>query len=117
MEFTGAEAVTNYLPAVGQGAPLNQDLINPLTTSSGSLGGEVLALRLNLDFSDAGLLGPGLPGIQFSDLILTGFKGTSVAGLEGMTVKQFMVLDNSTLGGGSTGYSIDDLVSVFVGTE
>ncbi|AMV40886.1 hypothetical protein VT85_25860 (plasmid) [Planctomyces sp. SH-PL62] len=54
--FTSGPAVLDYLPASGGPDPLNQDLLDPTSTSSGVLGGQVLALRLNVDFNKAGYL-------------------------------------------------------------
>ena len=56
MVFFDAFSVLSYLPAVGPAAALNADLVNPTSSSSGEFGGNVLALRLNVDFSDANLL-------------------------------------------------------------
>lgn len=57
MAVTSAAAILNYLPANGGNAPLNADFLDPLSTSSGAFGGFVLALQLDVDFSDAGQLG------------------------------------------------------------
>jgi uncharacterized repeat protein (TIGR01451 family) len=51
--FHGAGAVYNYLPASGPAGTLDTTAGNPETTSSGVFGGDVVALRLNIDFSDA----------------------------------------------------------------
>jgi hypothetical protein len=46
---------------------------------------------------------------MFMPLFLTGFDDTPFAGLDGITVSQFLAIDNMALGGGSTSYSINDL--------
>jgi hypothetical protein len=95
MKFTGAGAIENYLPASGTPAALNADLIDPTSSSSGQFGGEVLALRLNVDFSAAGITqGPGGP---FGALTLTS-TGMS---LDGQTVLQVLAAMNTALGGGN----------------
>jgi hypothetical protein len=55
MLFTNVNSVLNYLPVIGTIGPLTSDFINPSSSMSGSFGAHVLALRLNIDFSDAGL--------------------------------------------------------------
>ena len=54
MKLTSPAAIQNYLPAGGPAGVLNACLSNPSSSHSGSLGGEVLALELNVDFSAAG---------------------------------------------------------------
>ena len=99
MVFTGASELLSYLPAVGADGPLTSDLLNPTSTSSGAFGGEVTALKLNIDFSDAGVL-PGNLGIPFGDLVLENFSGGQLSPLNGLTVRQFSAGVNSLLGGG-----------------
>jgi len=104
ISFTSSDGLSNYLPGGGGTAgALVQDYENPTTTSSGAYGGEVVALRLNVDFSAAGFL----PG-TFGNLYLTGF-GSPLAGLNGMTVSQFLTLNETLLGGGSGIYTIFDI--------
>lgn len=108
MAFTLPLAVTDYLPATGLPAPLNADLVNPTTSASGVLGGEVLALQLNVDFSDAGLLS-GTSSVDFGDLTLCGIG----APVDGISVRDFLALANTALGGGSTsGISLNAYVAI-----
>ena len=58
LEFTSGFHLDEFLPANGAFAPLNTDLANPTTTSAGIFAGQVAGLKLNIDFSAAGLL-PG----------------------------------------------------------
>jgi hypothetical protein len=96
-----------YLPDVGPNGPLEANLIDPNTTSTGNFGADVTALKLNIDFSDAGLL-PGNLDVPFGDLVLTNF--TDLTQLNGLTVRQFSAIVNTLLGGGSCGsFTIDDL--------
>jgi hypothetical protein len=106
--FSAAMFVIGYLPSSGTPGPLNVDLIDPTSTSSGAFGGEVLALRINIDFSDAGRL-PGALGIPFGDLQLQNFLHSQF-NFNGLTVRQFLGEANNLLGGGySFYYSIPEL--------
>jgi hypothetical protein len=107
ISFTSSSGLFNYLPGAGPTGALVQDYEDPTTTSSGAFGGEVVALRLNVDFSAAGFL-PGTSGIPFGNLYLTGFD-PALAGLNGMTVSQFLTLNETLLGGGSGIYTILDI--------
>jgi len=107
--FDSADAIINYLPASGAPGPLIASLDDPVTTSSGSLGGEVVTLALNVDFSDAGLLTGNL-SIPFGDLMLTGLSG-DLAFANGMSVRSLLPDADSVLGGGplpSPGLSYSD---------
>ena len=106
MSFTDADSVRAYLPSIGPFAPLNGSSLNPISTASGGLGGEVLGLKLNVDFSDAGLL-PGSSGLRFGGLILENFSAEPV--FNGLTVRQFLGDINVLLGGGSSAFNIADL--------
>ncbi len=102
MTFETADAITDYLPAGGTPDTLDDDYVNPEDTSSGVFGGQVLALKLNVDFSDA-----EITPIGFGDLILCN-TGTS---LDGQTVREILGAANEALGGGSLpdGYTISQL--------
>ncbi len=113
IRFSAATFVTGYLPSNGTPGPLNSDLIDPTSTSSGAFGGEVLALRLNIDFSDAGLL-PGALGIPFGDLQFRNFVNSQY-NLNDLTVRQLLGQANNLLGGGSSFfYSIAELNQIAV---
>jgi hypothetical protein len=100
MLFTGASTLQSYLPDAGQAGALDSDLVDPRSSASGSFGGEVTALKLNIDFSDAGVL-PGNLGVHFGDLVLQGFSGGQLRSLNGLTVRHFAAGMNSLLGGGT----------------
>jgi hypothetical protein len=105
MTFTSSGAVQNYLPADGKAGVLDACLINPSSSHSGNLGGEVLALELNVDFSAAGITeGSGGP---LGSLNLCG-SGTS---LDGMSISQILAAANKALGNGGmpAGLDPDDL--------
>jgi hypothetical protein len=109
MRFSSASAVLAYLPAVGTPAALTSNLVDPTSSSSGSFGGDVTALRLNIDFSDAGVLA-GASGLPFGNLRLCGLTATPA--LNGLTVRQFSDVVNTLLGGGSGPYLIATVATV-----
>jgi hypothetical protein len=106
-EFTSGFDLGDFLPANGTPGALDTDLENPTMTSAGIFAGQVAGLKLNIDFSAAGLL-PGTSGLHFGDLVLTGFSG-SESSLNDLTVSQFLSLTNTALGGGDTGFTFPDL--------
>ncbi len=110
MVFTGGPDLTDYLPTSGAPGPLDADLLNPTTSSSGLFGGEVAALKLNLDFSNAGLI-PNSSGLLLGDLILTGFSG-SESSLNGLTVNQFFPLSQTALAGQATSIELADIDNI-----
>jgi hypothetical protein len=110
MQFSGAAFVIGSHGTLG---PLNADLIDPNSTSSGAFGGEVLTLRININFSDAGVTLGNL-GIPFGDLQLRNFVGSQF-NLNDLTVRQILGHANNLLGGGSSlFYSISELNEVTV---
>lgn len=111
MSFTDSASVIAYLPASGPLAPLDANLSDPTTTSSGELGGDVVALALNVDFSDAAFL-HGTASVQLGNLTLCGF--TTLPALNGTTVRTLLADMNSLLGAGSAPYSIAQLDPVAV---
>ncbi len=95
IKFTSAAAITAFLPQGGTPRALTSDLINPTSSSAGVFGGQLLALRLNVGFSAAGVTrGAGGP---LGSLKLTG-TGTS---LDGLTVDQVLAVCETALGGGA----------------
>lgn len=103
--FTSATALIHYLPATGAPGPLDSDLVDPTTTASGALGGEVVALRLNVNFADAGLV-PDPSGVNFGNLSMCGLTASS---LNGLSVRQFLAGAEVVLGGGSAAFGINDI--------
>jgi hypothetical protein len=99
MAFTSASAINTYLPAGGTAGALTANLTNPTSSSAGIFGGQVLALELNVDFSNANVTDPG-----FGNLTLCGLPASS---LNGQTVSQILAAMNTALGGGAlpAGYS------------
>ncbi|HLI13929.1 MAG TPA: PEP-CTERM sorting domain-containing protein [Alphaproteobacteria bacterium] len=100
LSFGDASHVLAFLPEAGIPGPLTQSQTNPGSSESGLFAGDVMALKLDVDFSDAGLL-LGSSGIPFGDLVLSNFLvETSDADLNGLTVREFLADDNMALGGG-----------------
>lgn len=91
--FTSAKAIEDFLPAGGKPGSIQQDWINPVKLrgknkdifdEAGVLIGQIVAAKLNVDYADAGKLGPDSP--KLGDLI---FKKTK---FKGMTVRDFLEL-------------------------
>jgi hypothetical protein len=109
--FTSSQAILSYLPQPGGPGEFTRDLLDPSSSSAGVSGGAVLALRLDIDFADAGFL-PNSSGLVYGDLRVCDLPQTS---LNGMTLRALMSFMNTAVGGGGTGgYSDDEL---FVITE
>jgi hypothetical protein len=100
LAFTDADAVLAYIPSPGAAGPLTSSLQDPINTASGTFGGDVLALQLDVDFADAGVLGAN-SGLAFGDLTICGL--TSETALNGTSVRDFLAIDNVLLGSGSSG--------------
>jgi PEP-CTERM motif-containing protein len=98
MLFSDEIAIYQYLPQLNDEGVLTQDLLDPLTSPSGSFGADVLALKLDVDFADAGLLGTA--PVKFGDLILND------APYGNGTVRHMLAEANNLLGGGTSMYSL-----------
>lgn len=107
IEFTNANAVFAYLPQTGPAGVLTGSLSDPITSSAGELGGEVLALQLNVDFSAANVL-PSTADL--GSLYFCNF--TAVPSLNGQTVGGFLDAANVLLGGGGGSLSPSVTASV-----
>lgn len=91
--LTSPLAVQNFLPQSGNANALNQNYVDPLSTSSGVLGGQIVALKLNVMFNSAGYLGSN--PVPLGDLVIKSGPFT------GWTVNQFLSFAEQVLGGGS----------------
>jgi hypothetical protein len=80
--------VQAFLPSGGSPKALNASAVNPTTSNAGELAGNTIALQLNVDFSNAGFLKPGLASLKL--------KNTKFAG---KTVSQVLAIANAVLGG------------------
>ena len=89
---------------------MTADATNPTSTSAGVFGGQVLALKLNVDFGNVG------PAVGFSGGVGNLVLNDSTSPLNGYTVSQILAVANTALGGGSipaglTISSLNDLVN------
>jgi hypothetical protein len=110
MIFNSSTAVMNYLPAGGPPSILNADLIDPLSSSSGVFGGQVLALQINIDFAAA-----GLPHDDDQDISVLTLCNTGTS-LDGLTLAQILAVANTVLGGGAlpagfTASTLNDMIT------
>jgi hypothetical protein len=110
-EFDSPSAVHAYLPQVDPVGILDGTLFDPTVSASGQFGGDVAALKLNVDFSDAGVIG-GSAGLKFGDLLICNVATPS--GVNGMTVRQFLTAANVVLGATSSAYTASALDAVAV---
>jgi len=107
LAFTSGSAILDYMISTGAAGPLTSNREDPTDTASGTFGGDVLALQLDVDFADAGKLSAG-SGLKFGDLTICGLTSDpqdhkSVAALNGTSVRDLLAIDNALLGGGSSG--------------
>ena len=107
MSFDDASSVLTYQPSIGPYGPLDGSVLDPISTASGAFGGDVLALQLNVDFTDAGLL-HGTSSDRFGDLTLCGLTAVQ-APLNGESIRQFLANMNTLLSGGNAVLAIGDL--------
>jgi hypothetical protein len=103
--FTSSEAVRFFLPNGGTPNRLTKNHINPTNTEAGVFGQHVLALTLNVTFSNAGITTFGLGNMKVKS-----------GKLAGWTVTQVLALANQVLGGNlgalPAGCSLTDLSTV-----
>ena len=90
LKFTSSTAIMNFLPQGGTPGALAASATNPTTSAAGVFAGQVLALQLNVDFSNAGKLPSGL-----GSFVLT--SGAA----KGKTVAQVLADANKALGCGT----------------
>ena len=88
LTFTSIDAIQQFLPAGGKASVLQASATNPKNSKGGVFAGQVLALRLNLLFSNT----HDLAGLYVVDGPLAGY-----------TVQQLFELANDALGGNLTG--------------
>jgi hypothetical protein len=105
--FDSGPALHAYLPQTGTIGVLSSIYVDPIITTSGPFGGDVAALKLNIDFSDAGIT-LGSSGIPIGNLLLTALMGTSAL-LDGLTVRQYLGDANTCLGGGACVLGVSDM--------
>ena len=116
--FDSPTALYDYLPACGPPAALAVQLFDPgCNTESGVFGGDVTALKLNVDFYDAGVL-TGAAGLKFGDLTLCNLPtagntyptyDADLHALNGTTVRQFLAIVSAALSGEPSAYTPAEL--------
>ncbi len=108
LQFTNGDDLLSYLPASGDAAALNRNLVDTHMSASGIFGGQVAALRLNIDFNDNGTIIPGAAtGVKFGDLHVCGLATTPA--FNNLSVRQISDAVNIALGGGVAPYAYDVL--------
>ena len=113
--FDVASALQQFFPQLGNVGTLNAIAFDPTSTSSGEFGGEVAALKLNIDFSDVGLI-TNNSGLKLGDLTLYNFttndnlngalSQSQADALNGQTIRQVLNEMNTVLGGGNGNYGL-----------
>jgi hypothetical protein len=104
-QFDSASAVEAFMPQAGTAGVFTGSLADPTTSSAGVFGGDVAALKLNVDFNDAGYV-TGTASVKLGDLLLC---NVTPATLNGVTVRQFLATANSVIGASSTTYTAVEL--------
>jgi hypothetical protein len=97
--WTSSQAIADFLPDGSTPGVLDQDYVDPLETSAGVLASQVLALRLNVEYSCAGVLTLGFPtaGNCLGDAEVP--SGCSNGLFDGLTVNEFLAVADSVVGG------------------
>ncbi len=101
LTLTSAKAVEKFLPQGGSPKALDKNYTDPKSTKAGVFGGQVVALKLNVAFSDAGKIGTGTT--KLGELVV------NAGPLAGKTVYEVLNLANKALGGETTPYTIHQL--------
>jgi hypothetical protein len=122
--FDNPDDVIAYLPASGTEGPLTFDLLDPASSVSGAFGGEVLALALNVAFSDAGVVAHPA-GVPFGDLVFQNLdslvgagSGPDIAELDGMSVREALSEADLVLGGDTaTPFNVIDMGNLLSNTN
>jgi hypothetical protein len=99
-----------FLPATGAPGQLTADLLDPTVSASGSYGGEVATMRLNIAFGDDNLLG-ATTSIHLGDLSVCNLTATQTP-LNGQNVRAIQAEANTILGGGAGPVSLQDMFTV-----
>ena len=105
IKFKSSSAIQAFLPSGGRPGALNADWVNPLSSSAGVFGGQVLALKLNVDF---GSFFFGAAANSFGDLVINDPSSP----FSGRTVRSILALCNAAIGGSNTGYSYSSLSTI-----
>jgi hypothetical protein len=109
-DFATGDDLLAYLPQAGPPGVLTVNLADPHITSSGIFGGQIAALRLNVDYTDGGDI-HGTAAVKFGDLTLC---NVTPAGLNGTSIRSLLPVANQTVGGGVSAYSPTDLSALLM---
>lgn len=102
LTLTSATAVKNFLPQGGTAAAFTQNYNNPTSTSAGVLAGQVVALKLNVNYSAAGYLGSNTIPLGSLQIVSGPFTG--------YTVNQFLAFAEQAIGGGNlNGFTFSEI--------
>ncbi|MEW6004452.1 MAG: SdrD B-like domain-containing protein [Stygiobacter sp.] len=93
LKLTSSEKVKNFLPQGGTAGTFSQNYVDVTSTSAGVLAGQLVALKLNVEFSAAGKLGTN--STKLGDLQIASGP------FSGKTVNEFLLLAETAIGGGS----------------
>lgn len=105
LTLTTASAVKDFLPAGGTAAAFTQDYSNVTSTSAGVLAGQLVALKMNVEYDKAGYIGTN--AINLGDLEI--LSGT----FAGYTVNEFLAFAEIAIGGGSlSGFTFSEFNDV-----
>jgi hypothetical protein len=97
--WTSSAAVEDYLPDGSTPGVLDQDYVDPDETSAGVLAAQILGLRLNVEYSCAGIFTLGFPtaGDCLGDALVP--DNCSNGMFDGLTVYEFLALADSVVAG------------------
>jgi hypothetical protein len=96
--WTSSAAIAAFLPNGGTPSVLTADLIDPAYTPAGVLASQILALRLNREYSCAGIFAEvGLSPAEYcyGDYVIPASCGL----FSGLTVDEFLALADKVVGG------------------
>lgn len=99
--WNSSTAVENYLPAGGSNGALTATLLNPTNTSAGHVGGDILALALNVSLGTSGVLVPQNGGTAANDFGSLTICGTGNPSVDNGTVANFLSEADFIVGGGA----------------
>lgn len=103
-KWTSSGVIKDFLSDGGPPSVLRIDLLNPLVTSSGVFGGQLVAAKLNVEFSLAGVF-PTLGPVPITDLVYDN-PGHP---LDGFTIADIIAIADIAISGLPTPYSIPDI--------
>jgi hypothetical protein len=97
--WTSSQAIADFLPDGSTPGVLDQDYLNPDTTSAGVLASQILALRLNVEYSCAGVFTLGFPtaGDCLGEATVPDYCSNGM--FDGLTVYEFLALADSVVAG------------------